>query len=126
MEYLNIELPLPNSKLSSNHKDGQHWSEFHRAKKSDKEIGYYLAYEALKKNKVTFTKNDNLECMLHFYLGSNKKRDWDNLVASFKNMQDGICNALRIDDDQITEVSIKKIPDASVPAHVFFVLQQIK
>jgi Holliday junction resolvase RusA-like endonuclease len=108
-----LTMPLPNWDLSSNKKHGRDWRATQKIKKQDIAIGTYTALSQLKG--FTFSKDDKLSCELIFYQGDNYHRDWLNLCASYKAMEDGIFIALNCDDSQIKYVHVIKSYDKHNP-----------
>lgn len=101
-----LDLPLPNTELSPNKKSGRHWSSTFATKKMDRQIGYMLTKQALAHQIIDFDKNDCLLCEMVFIFKNNKHLDDDNALASFKPMQDGIFEALGLDDRMIKKRTI--------------------
>lgn len=50
----------------------------------------------------------NLQLTLTFHPPDRRKRDLDNLYASFKPYQDGMCAALNVDDSFIERVILQR------------------
>lgn len=88
-----IVLPWPSSALSPNARG--HWAFKAKAVKAARNVAYYSTLEAGNKGVavppvvvVTFCPPDN------------RARDLDNMIASFKAYQDGVAQAIGVDDSQ--------------------------
>lgn len=90
-----IALPWPPKELSPNAR--VHWSNKSKAAKNYRLACWALCMEA----KLTHRDNGNpLHLWIDFYPPDKRKRDDDNLIASFKSGRDGIADALGIDDNR--------------------------
>ena len=87
-----IVLPWQNNALSPNART--HHFALARAKKAAKTAAYYLTREAL--GKVAFSAP--LPVVVTFCPPDSRARDLDNMIASFKAAQDGIAQAIGVDD----------------------------
>jgi len=96
--FIKITLSIKN-KLSSNQKNGNHWSKFSAAKAKAKEEGYYAAIA----HKNAFNANSRLSIITIFYFKDKIHRDLSNFYEGLKNQIDGIFLALRCDDWQIDQ-----------------------
>lgn len=87
-----LEFPWPPSDLSPNARG--HWVKRHRAAKRYRADAKVITLEA------TGGRLDPSAPRLRivFHPPDKRGRDLDNLVASFKAGQDGICDALRVND----------------------------
>ena len=92
---MRVELPWPPKGLSPN--DRPHWAEKARVVKAYRGAGFALTREAMGRAPVTISRSP-VAVRITFCPPSNRARDMDNLIASFKSAQDGIAQALRIDD----------------------------
>lgn len=103
---ITIELPLPDSKLSPNRKNGKDWRSTITAKKAAINYGYALALEAAKGKKLV---PDNWYSLcIVVYEPTLRSMDIDNRLSSLKHSLDGVCKALGIDDKQFNPVAIRK------------------
>ena len=98
-----ISLPWPEKALSPNER--VHHFALARAKKDAKASAYYLCLEAIGRAKVSAP----LSVVVTFCPPDNRKRDLDNMIASFKAAQDGIAQAIGIDDSE-WQVSYQRGP----------------
>lgn len=87
-----IYLPWPDRKLSPNSR--LHWAAVAKAKKKARQDAYYLALEA----GLHSIGADSVNARYSFYPPSRRTYDKDNLIASMKAAQDGIAQAIGIDD----------------------------
>jgi|GEM_PF-327111 len=109
-------LPWPDKNLSPNQRI--HWAKRAQAVKTARQIGFNLAHLAgwnrdyfrkinlhlIDKNSIDYlTKRYDL--MLDFYPPNKRRRDDDNLIASFKPYRDGIASALGMDDFRFRTVA---------------------
>ena len=95
-----INLPFPDSQLSPNKRID--WRALISVKQTAREIGFYAIKEAQIK-----LENKPIELTLIFFLPDARRRDLDNLYSSFKAYQDGIFEALDIDDSLIKRVTLQ-------------------
>nr|DAT53543.1 MAG TPA: crossover junction endodeoxyribonuclease [Bacteriophage sp.] len=97
---LEIVLPYTPSKLNPNRSKTLNNFEFAREFKKYKQQAYFLTKQALEgKGTLDFTNCEKLSLSLTFYPPDRRKRDDDNMIASFKAGRDGIAQALGIDDN---------------------------
>lgn len=88
-----IDLPWPSPALSPNSRG--HWRKRHAASKAARLEAYILA----KKAGLTLPPGSEVGMHLDFFPpDSYRKRDDDNLVASFKPWRDGLASAMKVDD----------------------------
>jgi len=88
-----INLPWPPKELSPNAR--VFW-----AKKSKIAKKYRLDCKLLSVNKITLPESEKLHLWITFYPPDKRKRDDDNLIASFKSGRDGVADALKVDDSR--------------------------
>ena len=92
---LTIELPWPSPKLSPNGRN--HWAVLAKAKKLARGDALLLTQSAIcSQGKPDL--GDKIPVRITFYPPDNRRRDDDNMVASFKAYRDGIADALGVDD----------------------------
>lgn len=102
--------PFPDSRLSPNARIDRR-ALFH-VKRDAKEIAYFITRES---NVVVL--DTDLQLTLTFYPPDRRKRDLDNLYASFKAYQDGMFASLGVDDCKIERVILERgnvIPNGQV------------
>jgi crossover junction endodeoxyribonuclease RusA len=96
-----IELPWPAKELSPNARG--HWAKMARFKKGARELAKWTADKAMPDD---FWDAYSLEgptictVTITFCPPDKRRRDLDNCVASFKSAQDGVSDALGIDDSK--------------------------
>lgn len=96
---MRIEAAWPDSKLMPNRANGRHWSTVRKARDAYKQSGYCLAYGQ---------KANGRHLVIELYPPDNRRRDVDNCFSACKNLIDGICLALRIDDSEFNPVTVWK------------------
>ena len=89
-----IELPWPNRVLSPNARE--HHFTVARAKKKAKADAWALAREAVGRSRFAAP----VSVVVTFCPPDNRARDLDNMIASFKAYQDGVAQAIGVDDSQ--------------------------
>lgn len=94
-----IFLPWPDKRLSPNAR--VHWSSLARAKKAAKRTAYYTTLEA----GIGKIDADSLSVKYSFFPPDRRARDADNILSSCKAYQDGIAQAIGIDDSKF-EITI--------------------
>jgi crossover junction endodeoxyribonuclease RusA len=83
-----IKLPWPAKELSPNYRSRSHWPKT-KAIAAARLAAWILTLEAKAEGKlISFT----------FHPPDNRHRDGDNMIASAKAYQDGIAQALKVDD----------------------------
>jgi crossover junction endodeoxyribonuclease RusA len=94
-----IELPWPNAALSPNARG--HWAKMARFKKGARELAHWTALEAGARYAVLCPFAPEAPTItVTFCPPDKRRRDLDNAIASFKSAQDGIADALGIDDSR--------------------------
>lgn len=85
---MKIRLPFPDPALNPNRASGNHWAAQYKLRQQAKEIGYYATKQALQAVKLkpqpTYALN------ITFVMPDKRRRDRDNLLASSKQVLDGI------------------------------------
>ena len=89
-----IILPWPSIDLSPNSRI--HWAKKAKAVKVYRKIACWETI--VSKQKVTW--DEFIYLVVTFHPPDNRIRDMDNLAASMKSANDGIADALRVDDSQ--------------------------
>lgn len=83
-----------------------HWTLKAKKNKEYKGVCYYRTKEAISKSKAS--NYDHLkEFHLTFYKPNRRAMDADNMLASIKSGLDGMCQALRIDDQLFKKIVIE-------------------
>jgi len=96
---MKITLPWPDRRLSPNSR--AHWAVTSKVKAKARKDAAYLTYDAMQKHLATrahFAGEHRLPVKVTFYPPDNRRRDDDNMVASFKAWRDGIADAMGVDD----------------------------
>lgn len=97
-----IELPWPAKELSPNARG--HWAKQARFKRGARELAMWNAREAgfgkYGWRDTQIVGPYKLEITVTFCPPDKRRRDLDNAIASFKASQDGIADALGIDDSK--------------------------
>lgn len=95
--------PLPNRTR------GSHWSRLYKEGEVWKQTAYYLAKSAYHGPPLA-----RAHLHYHFSVGSNRRIDPDNLISSIKHLQDGIREAMLVDDN-IDAISVEFSFDRAKP-----------
>jgi Holliday junction resolvase RusA-like endonuclease len=102
---MQFNIAHPDIKLSPNYH--AHWTKKHAAKKQAQHEGYYLA--------KTIKHNLTQQCRLKAVISASKDHDGrydiDNIVASLKPFFDGLFKGLKLNDEQIDIIVVKKLHD---------------
>lgn len=93
---IRIELPYPDKDLNPNAR--LHWAKLAKAKNTAREYACVMTMARLQEANVTF--KAPVSVAIQFYPPDRRKRDDDNVIASFKAYRDGIADALGIDDNR--------------------------
>lgn len=93
-----IILPWLNPKLSPNAR--AHWSDKARHIKKARHEAYLLTLEQMKGWQRDVAKGASIvPVKVTFHPPDNRRRDLDNMIASMKAAQDGVAQALGVDDN---------------------------
>ena len=106
---IKIKTKLPASELFPNRKNGMHWTKTNAIKKSDIAYGFGACLEIPIAIRQQFKQTDNLSLIIEVTYNDNRYRDWDNISSACKALQDGIFQALKLDDSQIKQATIIKM-----------------
>ena len=93
---ITIILPWPDKRLNPNSRKG--WYVKNRAAREAREIGLGETFGVMGDVPEPSLK---FEAQYIFYPPDRRKRDVDNCLAMMKSYQDGVCDALGVDDNQI-------------------------
>ena len=91
-----VTFPWPPRELSPNGRT--HWAKKAKAAKAYRLVCFYLAKEA----KVTAPKEGPINLHIEFVPPDRRQRDLDNMLASTKNLLDGLAQALGVNDKRFT------------------------
>jgi len=108
-----IIFPLPPSTLSPNAR--VHWRVKAKAAKKYRRDCHLATLCWLEHNHV----DEPIEITLQFCFATNRKRDDDNLIASFKSGRDGMADALGIDDSRIKIKAVEIVVDKARAGSVY-------
>jgi len=89
-----VTLPWPPKECSPNAR--VHWATKFRASKKYR----HDAATLVKKSRLKAPASEHIQMWIHFYPPDRRRRDDDNLIASFKPIRDGIADALEVDDSR--------------------------
>ena len=99
---MKIVLPWPNPKLTPNAKRRTHWRTYQPAIKDDRRTGHLLTYKAFSEGEPLvhgpLTGEGHIRPVITFYPPDARHRDDDGMIAAFKHLRDGICDALAVND----------------------------
>lgn len=97
-----IVLPWPDKRLTPNAKRRKHWRSYQPAINADRQLGCYLTYRqldvGLRELRARFAGDGHIALTITFYPPDRRHRDDDGMIASFKHLRDGICDALGVND----------------------------
>lgn len=95
---MTITFPWPNSKLNPNAR--LHWAQLAKAKAAARGEAMYTvkAQMPLHVRQSVSQGQEPIPMTIRFFPPDNRRRDDDNMVASFKALRDGIADALGVDD----------------------------
>ena len=99
-----VVLPFPSSELNPNRKNGKSWKTTQTVKAKSRDDAFLLARNALQRDNLP--KADTYLMRITFIQPDKRRRDLDNLLASFKSAGDGVASALGIDDSQFSRVEL--------------------
>jgi len=92
---IKITLPFPNSKLNPNQYK-RSWAGKARLAKAYRSDCFWLARSEVPANDVHC--DGKLPVKITFHPPDKRRRDRDNMIAAFKSGQDGIVDAIGVDD----------------------------
>lgn len=98
-----VKLPFPSPLLFPNRKHADHWTKAHAAKVKARDDAFYATKQAAKAFKPT---DGYIPLSVLFVTPTRVRRDWDGMAGAFKASQDGIAQALGIDDSRFKPVLI--------------------
>lgn len=101
-----ITLPWPYRGLSPN--DRVHWHRKSTVTKMYRSDCYFLAKLAVGASALSFP--DAIALEIRFFPADKRKRDRDNMLASFKAGIDGLADALRVSDNRFVP-TIRVMPE---------------
>lgn len=122
---LKIKTKLPASELFPNRKNGMHWIKTNAIKKSDIAYGFGACLELPILIRQQFKPIDNLTLTIEVTYNDNMQRDCDNIFSACKALQDGIFQALKLDDSQIKQATIIKMTPDKINFGVIWILDVI-
>ena len=101
---LELELPWPAAALSPNARVD--WHVHAAAKSAYKNSCYLLARNARQLAPGPWPMRPPVTVLITFVLPDKRRRDFDNLLASFKSGLDGIVEAGVIEDDSVEKIRL--------------------
>lgn len=107
---IRLELPWPSRKLHPNAR--VHWSQKASATKKARSEAKMLCQSSIRSSGVDAAGWEGAKILVQFFPPDNRRRDMDGMIASHKAAQDGIADALGLDDN-LFEVTYRK----STPIH---------
>ena len=122
---LQITTKLPASELFPNRKNGMHWTKTNAIKKLDIAYGFGACLEMPIVTRQQFKPTDNLLLTVEVTYNDNRHRDCDNIFSACKALQDGIFQALKLNDNQIKQATIIKMPPDKVNYGLVWILNII-
>jgi Holliday junction resolvase RusA-like endonuclease len=113
---MKLEFALPDPTLSPNRKNGQSYHFSKPAKDKARELAKLVTYAEMQK--IGGSRNPS-ELIITFIYPDRRNRDLDNSLASCKAHIDGMCQALMIDDGQLTTMILKKEYQKGISKMIF-------
>ena len=104
---LQIILPWPDMKLSTNRSKGVHWASLSAARGRRRSDAHILALQAIRAAGFVAPAGD-VPVSIVFVYPTMARRDRDNLLASLKHDLDGISAALGIDDEHFEPITLRR------------------
>ena len=111
-----IELPHPSGKLGGNGR--VHWSVKHKLSHAVKVAAKLLALRCIEEHGYPVTESPSRYRVQWFYKGC--RPDDDNVLSRCKYVKDGMCEALGIDDAQLSLDGIELLHDKVLAGTVRF------
>lgn len=107
---IKIILNWPPSFLSPNHRN--HWTKTAKAKKLYRNECFFVTLSQISENRIDAIKFAQTCTHMDFcFCAPNmRKYDKDNLLARMKSGIDGMCDALKINDNAFTSISVHEGP----------------
>lgn len=93
-----IDLPWPPSQLNPNKR--LHWSRKSRAARLYRNMCYVLAKNTVQLSDYRYSDIGKIVFSIEFCPPDKRRRDDDNMLASFKAGRDGVADALGVDDNK--------------------------
>lgn len=109
-----VNLPWPPHQLNPNKR--LHWSRKSRAARLYRNMCYVLTKNEIQSSDYHFAGTSKMVFSIEFCPPDNRRRDDDNMLASFKAGRDGVADALGVDDNKfVTSFEVcDPVPDGSV------------
>lgn len=102
---LTIRLPWPDPALFPNRRT--HWHKLYELRTEAKRTAYMLTYEAMQGKSMSMG-SGKAPIEYEFCYPDNRKRDNDGMLGALKAAQDGIADALGIDDTRFEPVTLRR------------------
>jgi hypothetical protein len=108
---MRIELPYPVPELFPNRTKGKSWKTTYQPRKEARELSKVLTLDVKNKMNEEETSDipqpfDDIEVSIIAIPPDKRHRDIDGLIAAFKPYQDGIFEALGLDDADISKLHV--------------------
>ena len=97
---IHIILPYPDPRLSPNKRSDRRW--LTKVRQQQRDAGYYAAYPF----RGRLSDRELLHATITFYPPDKQRRDWTNLAAAYKALEDGVAAGLGIDDSLFRPITI--------------------
>lgn len=109
-----VNLPWPPSQLNPNKR--LHWSRKSRAARLYRNMCFVLAKSAIESSDYHYAGVGKMVLSIEFCPPDKRRRDDDNMLASFKSGRDGVADALGVDDNKfVTSFEVcSPVPDGAV------------
>lgn len=93
-----VNLPWPPHQLNPNKR--LHWSRKSRAARLYRNMCYVIAKNAVQSSDCNPDYSGKMVFSIEFFPPDKRRRDDDNMLASFKAGRDGVADALGVDDNK--------------------------
>lgn len=113
-----IRLPWPDKRLNPNFKRSNHWTAYRKVEAAYREMCWGLTLEQTGASPSGLP--ERIPMTITFHPPDKRHRDRDNMISSFKQGQDGIADALGVDDKRFepTYEFGEKVKGGCVLVHV--------
>lgn len=95
----------PDSRLMPNYKRANHWRKYVDAAKRSRMSGWAVVYDALGRDLSAARKSLHGDTPIAVRITltppDRRRRDADGMIAACKHLQDGMCDALNINDHRL-------------------------
>ena len=116
---MKFALPWPDKRLSPNART--HWGTRSTVAKKARQWANDAAMAACKAGlrdvRIAYHDKTGIRLSVVAYPPDNRRRDWDNIIASLKASFDGIADALAVDDSKF-ELTFRMEPSEGKPGRI--------